>query len=435
MRRREHRFLTYMASEMTLGRNQDLRASMQHFMEASPETDLLEILDEDRRRLFPANDPGLPLPVAGAGCGQPCLSLIQTGSHPVRMLTHHTSLNGRAVWVLMSGQIDEHYDILNAVRIGYFLLLPLVLLGSVAGGYALSRRALVPVGRLTETARGLSMTALNGRLPVPQTGDELQSLAEAWNDLLVRLEEEVNRSTQFTMDASHDLRTAITVILANAQLSLRRGRTPAEYRETLSTIVQEAAHTLELLEEMLLAAGSGNISQQIGKEPVSLSEIIQDVFEASRATAEMKDLTMLLGPAEEIRVLGDAALLRRLTSTLLDNALKYTPAGGTITLTLEATDRGAVLSVRDTGIGIASDHHARIFDRLFRADVARSRAASEGNGLGLSIAKWIADVHGFTIRVESTVGKGSIFVVSIPETLSHPTHHENKMGELSIRTI
>lgn len=433
MRRREHRFLTYMATEARDGRDQNLAASMQHFMEASPEADRLEILNEGGTRIYPAEDVGLPLPGDGAGCGQPCLSLIHVQSHPARMLTHHTLLNGRPVWIVMTGQIDEHHDILNDVRVGYFLLMPVVLLGSVAGGYALSRRALLPVGRLTETARGLSMTALNGRLPVPQTGDELQSLAEAWNDLLVRLEEEVNRSTQFTMDASHDLRTVITVILANAQLSLRRGRSPAEYRETLSTILQEATHMLDLLEEMLLAARSGDVAQQLAKEPISLSAIVLDVFEASRATAEMKDLTMRLGPAEEIWVLGDAALLRRLAGTLLDNALKYTPAGGTITLALETVERGAVLSVRDTGIGIAADLHPRIFDRLFRADVARSRAGSEGNGLGLSIAKWIADAHGFTIRVESAVGDGTIFLVSIPEILGGARSHERAGRELSMR--
>ena len=424
MRRREHRFLTYMTTEARVGRDLNLSASMEHFMEASPETDRLEVLDEGGRRLYPAQDPGLPLPATDTDCRQPCLSLIRIGGHRVRVLTHHTPLNGRPVWLVMSGQIDEHYDILNDVRLGYFLLLPVVLLGSVAGGYALSRRALLPVGRLTETARGLSMTALTGRLPVPQTGDELQSLAEAWNDLLVRLEQEVNRSTQFTMDASHDLRTAITVILANAQHALRRTRTPEEYRQTLSTILQEATHTLDLLEEMLLAARSGSVAQQIVKEPVSLTAVVLDVFEASRAHAEMKDLTLQLGMADDIWVLGDAVLLRRLTSTLLDNALKYTPAGGAVTVALERAARGAVLLVRDTGIGIAADLHPRIFDRLFRVDAARSRAGTEGKGLGLSIAKWIAEVHGFTIRVESAVGEGTTFFVTIQDVLGEARSQE-----------
>lgn len=420
MRRREHRFLTYMATELKDRRNQDLSESMRHFMEASPETDRLEILDESRNRIYPKVDPMLPLPSAAAVCVLPCVSLLEIGAHPVRILTHHTLLNGRPVWIVMGGQIDEHYDILKAVRAGYFLLLPMVLLGSVAGGYALSRRALLPVGRLTEKARGLSITVLNGRLPVPQTGDELQSLAEAWNDLLVRLEAEVNRSTQFTADASHDLRTAITVILANAQLSLRRIRSPEEYRETLSTILQEATHMLNLLEEMLLVARSGKLNHQVARAPVSFAAIVLDIFEAARATAEMKGLKMRVGTVDDIQVLGDAALLRRLMSTLLDNALKYTPAGGTITVAVRRVEQGAVLSVQDTGIGIPGELHPRVFDRLFRADVARSRAGTKGNGLGLSIAKWIADMHGFSIRLESVVDAGTTFFVLLPEAALTP---------------
>ena len=417
MRRREHRFLTYMATEARDGRNLDLGRSVAHFMEASPETDRLEILDEGGRRLYPAGDPGLPLPGAGAECREPCLTLIRIGPHRVRVLNQYTPLNGRPVWLVMSGEIDEHYDILNDVRVGYFLLLPSVLLGSVAGGYTLSRRALLPVGRLTEIARGLSMTALTGRLPVPQTGDELQSLAEAWNDLLVRLEAEVNRSTQFTMDASHDLRTAITVILGNAQLALRRDRSSAEYREALSTILQEAEHTRDLLEDMLLAAHSGGASNQVLKQPVAFAEVVREVFEASRANATLKGLEMVVLRCEEVCVWGDPALLRRMASTLLENALKYTAAGGCVSLTLQPSDQGAVFSVRDNGIGIAETQHQRIFDRLFRADSARSRVAGEGNGLGLSIAKWIAEVHGFTIEVDSAIGRGSTFSVLMPETL------------------
>ena len=417
MRRREHRLLTYMASETRDGRDQKLAGSMHHFLEASPETDRLEILDDDGRRLFPATDAGLPLPAPTLACAQPCLSLIWIDTHPVRVLTHHTILGGRPVWIIMGGMIDEHFDILNSVRAAYFVLLPLVLLGSVAGGYALSRRALLPVGRLTETAKGLSMTALNGRVPVPQTGDELQSLAEAWNDLLVRLEAEVNRSNQFTMDASHDLRTAVTVILANAQLSLRRERTPAEYRETLATILQEATHTLDLLEEMLLAAPSHGRSQ-VTKRPVSLDSIVLDVLEPLRASAVIKGLEIQVVTCQPVRVLGDGALLRRMTSTLLDNAMKYTPSGGIVSLALEQVGHGAVFRVRDTGIGIAPDHHARVFDRLFRVDAARSRLTEEGNGLGLSIAKWIAEVHGFTIEVASTLGHGATFSVVIPIRLT-----------------
>jgi two-component system heavy metal sensor histidine kinase CusS len=415
MRRREHRLLIFVDEEARLRPESTLEQRMSHFMEAAPETDLIAIRSPEGKLLYPSVDPELPLPPGGPGCReQPCLSLVWIHSHPMRVLTQQIQLAGRPVWLILAGQADEHFEILSSVRTGYFLLLPFVLLGSVAGGYALSRRALLPVGRLTEKARTLSMTALDGRLPVPQTGDELQALAEAWNDLLMRLEAEVNRSTQFTMDASHDLRTAVTVILANAQLSLRRTRSADQYQETMTTIVQEATCILGMLEEMLLAARSGDAQQQVTKEWMSFSDIVLEVFEASRANAVMKQLKVGLLACDDIWLLGDRALLRRMVSTLVDNALKYTPAGGEVTLSLEQESRRTVFLVRDNGIGIAPALHTRIFDRLFRADFARSRVESRGNGLGLSIAKWIAEVHGFTIELESAVGRGSTFTVLMP---------------------
>ena len=293
----------------------------------------------------PTQDPELPwtgaaLTSAGSPrCVEPCLTTFERQGHHWRLLTHQTSLAGSRVWLLMAGSIDEHYDIMNSVRAGYFLLLPLVLVGSVTGGYALSHRALSPVGRLTETARSISLTSLDARVPVPQTGDQLQSLAEAWNDLLMRLEEEVNRSTRLTMDVSHDLRSAMTVILANAQLALRRVRTPEQYRETLSTIQQESSHVLAMLEDMLLAARTANADQQVEKTQVCFNEILIEVFEAAKAAAAIRDQQLTLTVAKSLEqaiwLHGNRSLLRRLASILVDNALKYTPPGGRIALSLQ----------------------------------------------------------------------------------------------------
>jgi signal transduction histidine kinase len=322
----------------------------------------------------------------------------------------------------MSGLFNEHYDILNSVRTAYFGILPLVLLGSVTGGYAMSRKALLPVGRLTETARRISLTSLDGRLPVPHTGDELQSLAEAWNDLLVRLETEVERSTRLTTDVSHDLRSAITVILANAELALRRSRSPEQYRTTLSTIQQESTHILAMLEDMLLAARTAEKGQQVETAPVCFNEIVSEVFDASRAAAAMKDQNLSLSKEEnqdhDIWLEGNRSLLRRLISIFVENALKYTPQGGRVHLSLRRSHANAVFSVSDTGIGIPPHLQHRVFDRLFRADAARSRKEIPGSGLGLSIAKWIADVHGLRIDLESEVNRGSIFSVTLPNAFS-----------------
>jgi signal transduction histidine kinase len=332
----------------------------------------------------------------------------------------------------MAGLVDEHYDILNAVRTGYFVLLPVILLGSVIGGYALSRKALAPVGRLTERAQSISLASLDQRLPVPNTGDELQSLAEAWNDLLMRLETEVNRSTRLAMDVSHDLRSAMTVILANAELSLRRVRAPEQYRNTMFAIQQESTHVLSMLEDMLLLAQSGEPKKALLRTPVLLNEIVTEVFDASRAGALMKDQQLILACAQdtgaEVWVEGDRALLRRLTSILVDNALKYTPRAGRIVLSLHKRQATAVLSVQDNGIGIPEHLQSLVFDRLFRADSARSRQDTPGSGLGLAIAKWVTDLHGLKIELVSEVDTGSTFSVLFPELCVAPFRNHQATG-------
>ena len=428
MMRREHRFVAFVDTDAQQNPERTLTQQVSHFAEASPDTDVIEIFDKAGTRLYPSQDTGLPWPGAAQArsdslhCTDPCLTMFKRQGHHWRMLAHETTLAGRPVWLLMAGSIDEHYDIMNSVQAGFFLLLPLVLLGSVTGGYALSRRALSPVGRLTETARSISLTSLDARVPVPPTRDELQSLAEAWNDLLVRLEEEVNRSARLTMDISHDLRSAMTVILANAQLALRRSRTPEQYRHTLCAIQQESFHVLAMLEDMLLAAQSTNAEQQVEKSQVCFNEIVMEVFEASKAAATMKDQQLSLTEAEnledEIWLQGNRSLLRRLTNILVDNAIKYTPRGGRVALSLRRAGSTVIFSVSDNGIGIPIHMQGRVFDRLFRADSARSRKDTPGSGLGLSIAKWIADVHGFQIELASLVDRGSVFSVRFENTFT-----------------
>lgn len=421
MLRRENRFVRFVDSDAQQSPNNSLAQHIEHFAEASPDTDVIEVFDMDGIRLYPSRDPKLPFPVVSDSpflrsekCNKPCLTSFLREGHHQHLLTHKTILAGRPIWLLMSGLFNEHYDILNSVRTAYFGLLPLVLVGSVTGGYALSRRALLPVGRLTETARSISLTSLDARVPVPRTGDELQSLAQAWNDLLARLEAEVNRSNQLTMDVSHDLRSAMTVILANAQLALRRSRSLEQYRDTLTTIQQESLHVLAMLEDMLLAARSTEPVGEIEMTAVCFNEIVAEIFEASKAAAAMRNLSLTVaeGFNEEMWLQGNRSLLRRLTSILVDNALKYTPAGGQVTLSLRTSRSYGILSVTDSGVGIPPHLQGRVFDRCFRADSARSRKES-GSGLGLSIAKWIADVHGFPLQLESVLGQGSVFSVTL----------------------
>jgi signal transduction histidine kinase len=299
--------------------------------------------------------------------------------------------------------------------------LPSVLLVAMLGGYLLSERALRPVDRMTHAAVGIGITNLSRRISVEETGDELQRLGEAWNDLFARLEDSVARQQQFTSDASHDLRTSIAVILATGQLILRHQRTEDEYREAIATMVSECESTSHLLEDLLLLARGNAAPARIELLPVNITTLLKEVTQrAAGLVASRSQHLELHTPNLPIHLLGDCRSLSRLLSILIDNAVKYTPDGGTIQVLLAPqTDGSLHLSVQDTGIGIPSELLDKIFDRFYRADPVRNRT-SGGFGLGLAIAKWIVDAHAAEINVTSSLHQGTTFTVRFPQYVTDP---------------
>ena len=301
------------------------------------------------------------------------------------------------------------------MRFGLVLLLatPVFLLLAALGGYWMSRRALVPVDEITAAARSISAENLSRRLTVPRTGDELERLAGTLNEMLERLDGAFRRVMQFTADASHELRTPVSVIRTGAELTLRKPRSEAEYRESVSQILQESEKVSQLIEQLmdLARADSGAVALRL--VPIRLSEVLRRSLDQAKILAAAKQISILETlSSEPIRVRGDATSLERLFLILLDNAVKYTPGGGKIEVQLRADGRMAVVSVRDTGIGIDAGDIPHIFERFFRADKARSRELG-GTGLGLCIGRWIAEAHGGEIRVTSELGKGSTFDVHL----------------------
>jgi signal transduction histidine kinase len=270
-----------------------------------------------------------------------------------------------------------------------------------------------PVYRIISKARTIGIQDLQHRLPVPRTGDELQVLAETWNDLLGRLEMAVSRLTQFTSDISHDLRTAITVMLSTAEVSLRRQRPEEQYRSALGAIVRECHATSQLLDDLLAAARADMVKQNIEREPVDLCEVTLHACEHLCARAEVKHQTLQARTYGDAWTMGDRSMLGRLITILLDNAIKYTPEGGEILVSLNARDEWGELEVTDTGVGIPPESLSRVFDRFYRVDDSRCQDEAS-SGLGLAIAKWIVDAHGATIQVTSTKGRGSTFTVAMP---------------------
>jgi signal transduction histidine kinase len=291
---------------------------------------------------------------------------------------------------------------------------PLLLIGAGFGGYLISRRALKPVDQITTAAESISISSLSGRLEVPKTSDELQRLTETLNRMLTRLDTSVQRMSQFTADASHELRAPISLIRTTAELAVQDSRTNSEYREDMVQILGEAEGTSRLIDSLLMLARADAGEGGLQHELTDVSMSVREALEQGRSLAVEKRIELIAdSQSEPIVVRGDGEALRRLFFILIDNAIKYTPEGGRIQVGLEIMDAQATIKVTDSGIGIVEYDQLHIFDRFWRADKVRSRGVG-GAGLGLSIARWIVDQHQGSIQVRSQPGQGSTFTVKMP---------------------
>jgi signal transduction histidine kinase len=270
------------------------------------------------------------------------------------------------------------------------------------------------VDQIAQTARTISAQNLSRRLVVPQTRDELQRLSETLNGMLERLESAFRRITQFTADASHELRTPVAVMRTRTELSLRKARSADEYRETIGQVHDDLEQTSDLIEQLMYLARTDCGAEILQFAPADVAEVLREACQQGSALAEAKQIEFRSQiPGQPIGIYGDASSLRRLFLILIDNAVKYTAANGRVDVSLREGEGFAVVEVRDTGIGIAESDLPNVFERFYRADKARSRE-SGGVGLGLSIGRWIAEAHAGMIEVESSLGVGSVFRVRLP---------------------
>ena len=336
------------------------------------------------------------------------------GKQTFRILSERMDVNGRAFVVQMGSTLDEEVETLDAFR-GYLLLFaPVLLLAASGVGYGLSHRALAPVDALARTARTISGHNLSRRLEQLHTGDELQRLCDTLNEMLGRIESAFRRITEFTADASHELRTPLALIHTEAELALRRSRDADEYREALRHILLEADRTTKLIEELLVLARADSGREALDIRPIDLLTTLRACATKWNQVASLRNLQFEKHvEAPRLPVMGDENALRRMLDILLDNAFKFTPSPGKVRLSAEDKHGRVVISVEDTGIGIAPEDQGRIFERFYRVDKARNRELG-GSGLGLAIAQWIVQLHKGSISAKSELGKGSEFHVEIP---------------------
>jgi heavy metal sensor kinase len=383
------------------------------FADATPEGNLIHLFDSSGRRLFPENPelPDFPWPPPSAETRPRYHNVVYDGRH-FRVFIDPVRVGSQVFCILVAGQLEDNRGLLARFSTGLFAAIPALLALSAWGGYWLSRHVLRPIDRLTTAVRSISIGNLSGRLPIADTGDELERLAVTCNGMLSRLENSVSRIQRFTADASHELRSPISFMRTVAEVALRNPQIDPESRAAFDDILVESAEASRLLEDMLVLARADSHQGDLRFEPVDLADLVNDVHEKARPLAEAKHQRLAVERNGSARVSGDRASLRRLLWTLVDNAIKYTPAGGRIELALDTRASEARVTVRDSGIGIPEAMLPRVFERFFRADPSRTQV--EGSGLGLAIAKWIADMHHAAISVESVEGRGTTFRVVFP---------------------
>jgi heavy metal sensor kinase len=290
---------------------------------------------------------------------------------------------------------------------------PLALALALGGGYLLARKALAPVDRMAAEADQITATRLDRRLEVPNPGDELGRLAGTLNGMMARLERSFEEIRRFTADAAHELRTPLAVMRNAVEVALRSPRDPEDYRRVLGDVLEEIERLTRLAEQLLFLCREDAGLVPLAMRQVRLEGLVRETTEHMMAVADAKGVTLRCEALAPATIRGDLDQIRRLLFNLLDNAIKFTPAGGTVGVRLGLSDGLARVEIIDTGAGIPAEHLPHVFERFYRVDPARASEA-EGVGLGLSICRSIAEAHGGEIRVESVVGCGTQAILTFP---------------------
>jgi heavy metal sensor kinase len=342
---------------------------------------------------------------------------LRGGRDGYRGFSRKISLDDQSCTVIALQSLHAHQEMLEDIRATFALTIPIALLLASAGGYFLARKSLAPVVAMSSQAGRIGAANLHERLAVQNEKDELGHLAQSFNSLLDRLSESFERQRRFMADASHELRTPVAILRGEAEVALsQQARSQEEYRESLGVLHHEAERLTHIVEDLFTLTRADAGQYPLQPRDFYLEELVGECVHSARTLALAKKISLNFGEASESPLRADESLLRRMILNLLDNAIKYTPEGGHVTVTCHRVGDEYVLSITDTGGGIPADLQPRIFERFFRADKARSRAETDGGGagLGLSISRWIAEAHHGRLELTRSDAGGSTFTAYLP---------------------
>ena len=340
-------------------------------------------------------------------------SKLSRGKTLIIAASNFQSVDSPGYLVEFGELLDPVETMLNHLLLQLVLGFPLAVLIIAGGGYLLLRRALTPVEQITQAAERITQHNLSERLPVARTGDELESLSGSLNRMIMRLDDAVQNSKRFVADASHDLRTPLTILRGELESLAADPRLDSELRDQVASLLYEVEHLSKIVEQLFTLSRLDAGEAQTEWTRFDLAELARTTAEQMNLLAVDKGISVSCAANHPVPVKGNRVRLKQVVVNLLDNAIKYTPTMGSIQLRVHAANDYAELEVEDNGIGIPSDALPHIFERFYRVDRVRS-ADSESAGLGLSIVKSICIAHGAEAEAQSIVGKGSCFRIKLP---------------------
>jgi heavy metal sensor kinase len=372
------------------------------------------------------NSPSFQQFLSAASRADEFFGKISGGRNGYRAFARHFSVRGNNYSLVILRSLHPQSEMLEEVTGTFAWVIPIAILLASGGGYFLARKSLAPVVAMSSQAGRIGGANLHERLAVHNERDELGQLARSFNSLLDRISESFERQRRFMADASHELRTPVAILRGEAEVALsQQARSLAEYQESLGVLHQEAERLTHIVEDLftLTRADAGQYSLQ--PRDFYLEELVTECVHSARTLALAKRISLTFDGAEESPIYADESLLRRMILNLLDNAIKYTPEGGRVTVACRRQGDEYTLSITDTGTGIPAELQPRIFERFFRADEARSRSHSDGGGagLGLAISRWIAEAHQGRLELTRSDSTGSTFTASLhakPEFRASP---------------